>query len=312
MNVFAGGTPRGRARTIRGTGKALAIVVRQRKAATFGAALLAVFVLVAIGAPLLEPYGLSTQVGPAFGHPSSAHLLGLDDGGIDMLSLVIGGARVSMLVAVLATLLATVIGAGVGVTAGYFGGRTDWALMRVTDYFIVVPVLPLMIVIAAIWGPSLSHAILLIGLLSWTPTARVMRSQVLTTRERAYVKRARAMGAGHSRVIWYHVMPQVRGLLVANAVLTMAAAIFFEAALAFLGLESVTTVSWGVEIANAFNRAALSSGAWWAIVPPGLCIALVILACSLISISLEDAGNPRILAPHLYRGKLKVVSSPHG
>jgi peptide/nickel transport system permease protein len=266
-----------------------------------GVVVLATFALVAIAGPLLAPHDAHTPVGDVFASPSGAHPLGLDDQGVDMLSLLIVGARVSLLVGVLAALIATLLGAVVGIVSGYFGGWTDSVLMRVTDYFIVIPVLPLMIVIAAVWGPSVSHGILIIGLLGWTPVARVMRAQVLSVRERGFVRRARAMGAGSGRVIWHHVLPQVRGLLVANAVLTLAVAIFFEAALAFLGLAEVTTVSWGTLIARAFERAAISAGAWWAIVPPGLCIAAVILACNLIGTAVEDAGNPRMRSPHIGR-----------
>jgi peptide/nickel transport system permease protein len=282
----------------------------RRKSFVAGVAIVAFFSLIAIFAPLLEPYSVHAQSGAVFASPSSAHPLGLDDGGVDVVSLLIAGARVSMLVAVLATAISTLIGGVVGTVAGYFGGRVDGVLMRITDYFIVIPVLPLMIVIAEVWGPSLSHVIIVIGALLWTPTARVMRAQVLSIRERAYVLRAKAMGAGHLRVIGRHVLPQVRGLLAANAVITVATAIFFESALAFLGLESTDTISWGTMVANAFQRAAVSAGAWWAVVPPGVCIALVVLACSLIGSSMEDAGNPRLLAPHIFKRRLTVERVP--
>jgi peptide/nickel transport system permease protein len=282
--------------------------VLQRKGLCLGLVILSIFALLAILAPLLEPYSTQSASGPIFGAPSAAHPLGLDDGGVDVLSSLIAGARGSMLVAVSATLLSTMIGATIGVVAGYFGGHVDGILMRVTDYFIVVPVLPLMVVIGAVWGPSLSHVIIVIGALLWTSTARVMRAQVLTVKQRAFVLRARAMGAGPRRVIWHHVLPQVRGLLVANAVITVAVAVFFESALAFLNLESPNTVSWGTMIALAFQRAAVTAGAWWAIVPPGACIALVVLACSLVGSSLEDAGNPRLLAPHIFHRPTTIVS----
>jgi peptide/nickel transport system permease protein len=283
---------------------------RRRKAFVAGIAVVVLFTLLAIFAPLLEPYDVHAPSGEVFGSPSGSHPLGLDDGGVDVVSLLMAGARVSMLVALLATALSTLIGGVVGIASGYFGGRVDGVLMRITDYVIVIPVLPLMIVVAEVWGPSLSHVIVVIGALLWTPTARVMRAQVLSIRERAYVLRAKAMGAGHARVIVRHVLPQVRGLLAANAVITVATAIFFESALAFLGLESSDTISWGTMVANAFQRAAISAGAWWSIVPPGLCIALVVLACSLVGSSMEDAGNPRLLAPHIFKRRLIVERAP--
>jgi peptide/nickel transport system permease protein len=282
--------------------------VRDHKAATLGLLIIVTFGLLAVLASAMAPYPVHKQVGPVFGPPSPSHPLGLDDTGADVLSLVIMGTRVSMLVGVVSTVVAVSLGGLIGILAGYFGGRTDAVLMRLTDVFLVVPVLPLMIVVAALWGPSISHAILIIGLLSWTPTARVLRAQVLVTRERLFVRRAKALGAGHLRIIWHHVLPRVQGLLVANSVIVLASAIFFEAALAFLGLQHVTTISWGTLIANAFNRAASSAGAWWAFIPPGVCIALIVFACSLVAMALEDAGNGRALESHIFARRLKVVS----
>jgi peptide/nickel transport system permease protein len=171
--------------------------------------------------------------------------------------------------------------------------------MRITDYFLVIPDVPLMIVVAAIWGPSLSHIVIVIGILLWTSTARVIRAQVKSVRERVYVKRARSLGAGHLRIVWRHVLPQVAPLLIANTVLTIAVAIFDETALSFLGLGDPSRISLGKMIENAFQRAAISSGAWWAIVPPGLLVALIILGCSLVGGAIEDALNPRLRVAHL-------------
>jgi peptide/nickel transport system permease protein len=156
-----------------------------------------------------------------------------------------------------------------------------------------------MIVVAAIWGPSLFHIIIVIGILLWTSTARVIRAQVKSVRERVYVKRTRALGASHTRIVLRHIVPQVAPLLVANTVLTVAVAIFDETALSFLGLSDPSKVSLGKLIANAFNRAAISAGAWWAIVPPGVLVAVIILACTLVGGSLEDALNPRLRVAHL-------------
>ncbi len=186
-----------------------------------------------------------------------------------------------------------------GSLSGYFGGATDVALMRITDYFLVIPDVPLMIVVAAIWGPSLFHIIVVIGVLLWTSTARIIRAQVKSVRERVYVKRARSLGAGHWRVIFRHVLPQIAPLLIANVVLSVAIAIFDETALAFLGLSDPSAVSWGTIIEHAFERTAISSGAWWAIVPPGICVALVIMGCYLLGQAIEDALNPRLKVAHL-------------
>jgi peptide/nickel transport system permease protein len=273
--------------------------LRHRPAALIGVTILGLVGLTAILAPLIAPYGLHTQVGSVFGHPSWGHPLGLDDGGIDMVTLLMWGARVSLIVGFAATFVSMAIGGAVGVISGYFGGAVDTILMRITDYFLVLPDVPLMIVVAAIWGPSLFHIIIVIGILLWTSTARVIRAQVKSVRERVYVKRTRALGAGHTRIVLRHVLPQVGPLLIANTVLTVAVAIFDETALSFLGLGDPSTTSLGQVIEHAFQRAAISSGAWWAIVPPGALVALIILGCSLVGGALEDALNPRLRVAHL-------------
>ena len=273
--------------------------LRHQPAAVVGLVILVLVGLAAVLAPVIAPYGLHTQVGPVFGHPSWHHPLGLDDGGIDMVTLLMWGARISLVVGFAATFVSMAIGGTVGVLAGYFGGKVDTILMRITDYFLVIPDVPLMIVVAAIWGPSLFHIVIVIGILLWTGTARVIRAQVKSVRERVYVKRARALGAGHTRIVLRHVLPQVAPLLIANTVLTIAVAIFDETALAFLGLGDPSRTSLGKVIENAFQRAAISSGAWWAIVPPGALVALIILGCSLVGGALEDSLNPRLRVAHL-------------
>ncbi len=273
--------------------------IRRRPSATIGLCLLLLLVGAALLAPVIAPYGLHEQVGPVFGHPSGSHPLGLDDGGIDMVTLLMWGTRISLVVGFAATAVSILIGGTVGILAGYFGGKVDTILMRITDYFLVIPDVPLMIVVAAIWGPSLSHIVIVIGLLLWTGTARVLRAQVKSVRERTYVQRARALGAGHARIVLRHVLPQVAPLLIANTVLTVAVAIFDETALSFLGLGDPSRISLGKVIENGFERAAISSGAWWAIVPPGALVALIILSCSLIGGALEDALNPRLRVAHL-------------
>jgi len=282
-----------------GVGAVIGQAVRERPSALLGALVLVLFVVVAIFAPLIAPYGQNQVVGPVYAPPSFAHPMGLDDGGIDVLSLIVYGARVSLIVGLAATFVAMFVGGTIGIVSGYAGGALDTLLMRVTDYFLVVPVVPLMMVIAVLWGPSLTHIVLVIGMLQWTSTARVIRSQVRSVRERVYVRRARALGASHWRTVVHHVLPQVAPLLVANTVLTVAMAIFSETSLAFLGLSDPSRTSWGTMIQHAFLRTAMSSGAWWAIVYPGLAIAIVVMACYLLGQAIEDAMNPRLKVSHV-------------
>ena len=155
------------------------------------------------------------------------------------------------------------------------------------------------IVVAAIFGRNLLNIILIIGIIYWTSTARLIRAQVKSVRERVYVKRARSIGAGNRRLVFKHVLPQVAPLLIANTVLMIALAVFLETYIAFLGLGDPSTVSWGKLIENSFLGNAVLNNAWWAVVPPGLAVTVVILACTMVGQSMEDALNPRLKVGHL-------------
>jgi peptide/nickel transport system permease protein len=274
-------------------------ILREHPAALTGLAILLFFVLLAFIGPLIEPYSTSLQTGKVFGHPSIHHWFGLDDGGVDMFSETIQGARISLLVGAAATLVSLGIGGTIGILSGYFGGIVEAILMRITDFFLVIPDLVLMIIVAALWGPSITHVIFVIGLLLWTTTARVIRAQVKSVRERGFVAHARALGATNWRIITKHILPHVAPLLIANMVLMIAVAIFDETTLDFLGLGSASSVTWGTLLEHADDRTAVSFGAWWAFVPPGVCIALVIVACYLVGSALEDSLNPRLKVSHV-------------
>jgi peptide/nickel transport system permease protein len=264
-----------------------------------GMVIVLVFVLIAIFAPLLEPYPVGETSGSPFEPPSQAHWLGTDDVGHDMLSLTLEGARNSMLVGFAAAFVAIAIGGTLGIIAGYRGGWSETAVTGMTDFFLVIPGLPLMIVIAALFGQTIYHIVLVIGLFSWMGVTYVVRAQVHTLKERGFVARARSVGAGDLYIIRRHILPHVSPLLVAQTVLTVAAAIFAEAALAFLGLGDPQRISWGTIIDKANQNSAVSSGAWWAIVPPGVCIALVVMACFLVGQGLEETMNPRLGHAHV-------------
>jgi len=270
-----------------------------QKQALAGVIIVVIFVLIAIFAPLLAPYSIHEKTGAIYEAPSSAHWLGTDDGGVDMLSLMIYGSRVSLEVGFAAALVAMLIGGAVGVVSGFFGGGMDVLLMRITDIFLVIPDIPLVIVVAAIFGRNLLNIILIIGIIYWTSTARLIRAQVKSVRERVYVKRARSIGAGNNRLVFKHVLPQVAPLLIANTVLMIALAVFLETYIAFLGLGDPSTISWGKLIENSFLGNAVLNNAWWAVVPPGLAVTVVILACTMVGQSMEDALNPRLKVGHL-------------
>ena len=274
--------------------------------AIIGLAIIGAFVIIALVAPLFLSGDPKAKVGPIFEPPSTSHALGLDGGGADMIRLLIAGTRVSLLVGFCAALVSAIIGGTVGLLSGYFGGKTDIALMRLTDYVIVIPDIPLMIVAAALFGRSLTNIIIIIGVIYWTTTARLIRAQVKSVRERVYVKRARALGAGNSRLVFKHILPQVAPLLIANTVLLVAYAIFAETFITFLGLGDPSVISWGRLIENAFQDDAILNNAWWAIIPPGVCVTLVVLGATIFGQSLEDGLNPRLRVGHLSVRRFKV------
>jgi peptide/nickel transport system permease protein len=280
------------------------------KTAFAGLVVLTVLVFVSIFAPLIAPYPINLQVGKPFAAPSLHHILGLDDAGYDVFSLLVYGLRISLLVGFSATVIASVLGTVIGIVAGYRGGIIDNLLMRLTDYFLVIPLLPLMIVVADLWGATVFHVIAVIGALSWTMTAIVIRAQARSLREYMFIRRARATGASHTRIIVQHILPQVMPLVVANTVLNISYAVFTETALAFLGIGDPSQVSLGTMIEFGFQRGAITVGAWWAIVPPGLLVTIIVLACSLIGRGIETSFNPRLNLAHLSMRRVQVVPRP--
>ncbi|MFN8630220.1 MAG: ABC transporter permease [Chloroflexota bacterium] len=179
-------------------------------------------------------------------------------------------------------------------SAGYSRGFLGGLMMRITDFFLVIPTLPLIIVLAAVVGQSLGVIIVVIGLTSWASTARIVRSQVLTIRERVFVERIRALGATDWRIATVHILPNVLPLVFANTVLVIAGSILAEATLAFLGLGDPTHTSWGTMLHAAFANGATSRGAWWYLLPPGIGIVIVVLGFTLIGYTLDRILNPRL------------------
>lgn len=272
---------------------------RKSKMGIAGLLMLAAFIAIALLAPVLAPSeGLDvTKVnGPVLAGPSWQYPLGTDDLGRSVLTLVIWGSRVSLLVGLLAALVSMIVGSTIGIIAGYRGGFVDMALMRFTDWFLVLPWLALAIALAAILGQSLIIIILVIGLTSWPWTARLVRSQALSVRERPYVERARGLGAGGVHVVSKHVLPNVLPVIMAQTILSIALAILSESTLSFIGLGDPLRASWGAELEKAFDAAAPTLGAYWWIGAPGVCIVLVVLAFTMCGTAMEEILNPRLRA----------------
>lgn len=281
---------------------------KKNKAGLIGLMMLFTIIFVAVFAPIIAPYdqssSVNTQIGDIYQSPSSTHWLGTDDAGQDVFSNFIYGARISLTVGFFAAFISLIIGGSFGLIAGFFGGRWESSLMRFTDIMLVIPDLPLTVVIVALTKPSLLNIILVIGLLGWTTTARVVRSQTLAVKSRKFVLRARAIGAGKAHIIFRHILPLVMPILVVQAVLVISLAILNESTLSFLGLGDPTTLSWGQMLNYAFGRGAMSTGAWWALVVPGFGIVWVVLGLTLLGQGLEQVLNPRLETHHLMPSRL--------
>ncbi len=278
--------------------------------ALIGTSMLALIVFIALFAPLIAPYNpyerLRVQPDDLFAPPDAEHFLGRDDAGKDVWSQLIYGARVSLLVGFAASLVSMGIGTAVGLISGYYGGKVGNLLMRIVDFLMVVPDLPLMLVIIAVWGRGLLNIVLVIGLLGWTYTARIVRSQTLSIKERQFILRSKSIGASNTRIILRHVLPQVMPLIVAQTVLDISASILAESSLSFLGLGDPNLVSWGSMLNFALDRGAVSRQAWWFLLPPGFAILWVTLALILVGNSLEQIVNPRIKSHHLFDARRMV------
>jgi peptide/nickel transport system permease protein len=274
-----------------------------------GVVILTVFVVLSI-VPQVIVGPLQTVVtatGDRLEPPSALHPFGTDELGRDMLNLTVHGARISLVIGLLATLVTVAIGAVVGILAGFVGGWLDALLMRITDFFLVIPTFVLALILTPIIRDLVGSAttevfgirmtliviVVVIGITSWSSTARIIRSQTLSLRERAFVDRARVIGAGRGHIMRRHILPNVINLIVANAVLTFAGAVLTETTLSFVGLGDPLQPSWGQLLEAARESGAPGLGAWWYFVPPGAGIVLVVLAFTLVGSALDDLLNPK-------------------
>jgi len=283
--------------------KEIWLAFRRRPLGLLGVFMLFSIIFIAIFAPWLAPYDpdadIDVEPQDLLTPPDAEHFLGRDDAGKDVLSQLIYGARVSLTVGFVASFMTIFIGTTVGLVAGYFGGRIGNSLMRLVDFLLVIPDLPLMLVFISMWGRGLWKIILVIGMLGWTSTARLVRSQVLSIKERQFVLRAKALGASNFRTIMRHIFPQVLPIILADGVLSISGAIIAESSLSFLGLGDPMLVSWGMMLNFAFERA-ISRMAWWFLLPPGFAIIWVSLGLVLMGSTLEEIVNPRLKTHHLF------------
>jgi peptide/nickel transport system permease protein len=271
---------------------------RRNRLAMVGLIVLSLFALMAIFAPLIADKDALRAVNaldnPTWARPSRDFIMGTDNLGRSVAVQFVYGSRVSLFVGLMATVLTIAIGSVIGVVSGFFGKWVDATLMRLTDWFLVIPFLPLAIVLASVLGRNVWNIIFVIGITSWPSTARLVRSQVLTVKERLYVDRARALGATRGHVIARHVLPNVSPLILASATLAVPISILTETTLAFLGLGDPTQASWGKTLEEAFGAGAITRGAWWYYMPAGIGIVIVVLAFTLFGRALEEILDPRL------------------
>lgn len=267
--------------------------------AVVGVSVLLVFAVIAIAAPWIAPYepfkAMMTESGRLnrLDPPSSLHLLGTTSFGNDVLSQFLHGFRVALLVGLVAAIAVGLISTIFGVLSGYFGGYVDDALMRLTDIALSIPTLPFSIVAVALLGPSIENIILVITVLFWRNGARIIRSAVLTERERVYVKWARAAGASHFHIITRHILPNIIRVVFLWVTMSVAFAVLTEASLSFLGLGDPTVISWGQMLNTAFSSGNLRT-AWWWVIPPSLALVMLVSSLYLIGRAYEEQTNPRL------------------
>ena len=255
--------------------------------AIFGLILFISFVLMAVFSEPIAPFDPWIRFEP-YHPPSFVHLLGTNDLGNDILSELIYGSRVSLIVGFGAALMATLIGTLVGLFSGYFKGTADEILMGFTDIFLMIPQIPLIIILAAFLKPSFWMVAVLMGILWWTSTARVVRSKTLQIRETGYVEGSKSLGFSDMHIIFSDILPNISHVILPKFMLAIASAMIAEASISFLGLGDPSMKSWGMMINFAFTRGGFINGYWWWYLPPGLCITLFVLSTTLMGSSLEE------------------------
>ncbi len=261
-----------------------------------GGAVVTALALVGLLAPALAPFDPLAVAGPSLAAPSREHLLGTNDVGQDLLSQLIWGTRASLVVALPAASLAVAVGVLVGGLAGLLRGWVDVVAMRSVDLFLALPMLPLLILIAALTGPSRVTVIVVIALAAWPGIARVVRSQTLGLARRGHVQAARGFGAGPVYVLRRHLAPALGPEIAANLVFWAATALVLQAALAFLGLSDPTEVSWGAVLNRALDHEGIAftdQWLWW-VLPAGLAITLAAGGLAFVGVGLESRANPRV------------------
>ena len=258
-----------------------------------GLIILLAFTLLGILGPFIAPYSPYNTSFQSWLPPSTAHLLGTDYIGHDVYSWFVIGTGTSLFVGATVSLITTFLGTAVGLISGYYSGAIDNILMRAVDVLLIIPTFPLLVILAVYLPPTNTTTILILGMLSWPFMSRVIRSQVLTLKERPFVNAAKLSGYSGSKVLFKEIFPHLLPLIIINAVYVVVGAIVAQAGLAFFGLGDLSSVNWGTSLYWAQSSDAIVYNAWWWIVPPGLSIALIGIAANLFGTGLNEYVGQR-------------------
>lgn len=272
------------------------IAILRNPKALLGSVILLTFVLMAAFAPVIAKHDPTKFVGRPHQEPSAKYWFGTQGQGKDVFSQTLWGARTSLTIGFATGILTTVIGILVGMTAGYFGGWVDDVLSLLTNVVLIIPGLPLLAILAAFLSPGRTTIIIVLSVIGWAWPARVLRSQTLTLRTKDFVASSVVAGEGHFNIIFREILPNMTSLITSNLFGSIIYAIGAETGLSFLGLTNVSDVSWGTNLYWAQNNAGLLVGAWWTIVPSGLCVALIAFALAMINYAMDEITNPRLRA----------------
>lgn len=271
----------------------LGMILANRKA-TIGAIIFLSFVLVGVFAPWIAPYEPKEFVGRPHQPPSSEFWFGTTGSGNDVFSQTVYGTRISLGTGLIVGVAVTIIGAIVGMSAGYFRGRVDDILSVMTNVFLIIPSLPLLVVLAAFLPAGFWTIISVLTVTGWAWGSRVLRSQTLSLREKDYVAAAVVSGENSFRIIFAEILPNMLSIMVAGMFGAVTYAIGAQAGLEFLGLGNPSSISWGTNLYWAQNNAGLLTGAWWTFVPSGTAIALVAFSMTMINFAIDEVTNPRL------------------
>lgn len=275
--------------------KELLKIFRNNKGLAVAVSIILVFSAIALLGPIISPYSPNDRMEECFARPSFLHILGTNDIGQDILSELIYGTRFSLGIGIFASLIAIIIATLVGVLSGFFNNFIEDICLKITDFFLILPFLPMVIILSAYFKGNLLNIIFILGLTSWPETSRLIRSQIIKIQNKNYISNLKAMGASNKYIIKTHILREILPIVVYRFMFMVNSSILIESSLSFLGLGSATTKSWGTILYYAQARNVFLTDGWlWWILPPGICISLLCVSFLIVGYHIENIVNPKI------------------